>query len=322
MLERLLYTLLLSSCLLPGGVSASEPFSTVPQTRNPAPAQASVTDALVTHHNAIANQDLRLPAQIRWMSEQYPPYNYIDPEDQPQGIAVDMLVALWKQLNIPAQPLEFLPWARSYATLLSEPHTALFSMTYTPAREKLFRFVGPIIHTRVVLLAPRSAQLQITSPRDINALNIGVVRDDIGESLLEELGVTPKQIIYSNQADNLVQLLHRGRVDAIAYSDDVAVWNMLKANIDPQDYENVFTLLEGQLGFAFHAQTPTPWLDQLQGALAQLEASGEADQIRQRHLHHSAATTPATATNDPASNSPSLDPASQVQDSSRPPRLE
>lgn len=223
-------------------------------------------------------------AQLRWMSEQYPPYNYTDERGNPRGIAVEMLTALWDKTGAPKQPIEFLPWARSYALLLRKPKTALFSMTYTPSREQLFRFVGPIIATQIVLLAPKSAGLQIANITDIAALQIGVVRDDIGESLLTELGISEDLLTSSNQADNLIQLLHRGRVDAIAYSYDVAAWNMHQAGIDPGQYESIYTLLQGELGFAFHAQTPDHLIDGLQQALVEIEASGDADRIRQKYL--------------------------------------
>ncbi len=79
--------------------------------------------------------------QTRWMSEQYPPYSYEDQQGKAQGIAVEILVAMWRQMGVPEQPLEFLPWARSYTLLQREPQTALFAMTYPPKREQLFRFV-------------------------------------------------------------------------------------------------------------------------------------------------------------------------------------
>ncbi|MFT5719819.1 MAG: polar amino acid transport system substrate-binding protein [Motiliproteus sp.] len=223
-------------------------------------------------------------APVRWMSEQYPPYNHTDKQGVALGLSVEMLAAIWKQAGLPEQPIEFLPWARSYTRLLRTPNTALFSMTYTPKREQLFRFVGPIVATRIVLLAPLSAGLHIADASDIGALRVGVVRDDIGASLLTDLGIPEDRVVYSNQADNLIQLLHRGRVDAIAYSYGVAVWNMRQAGIDPGLYESIFTLLQGELGFAFHAQTPDLVIDRLQHALTAIEESGEADSIRQRFL--------------------------------------
>ncbi|MFT6915807.1 MAG: polar amino acid transport system substrate-binding protein [Motiliproteus sp.] len=221
---------------------------------------------------------------ISWMSEEYPPFNHTDSQGQARGLSVEILAAIWKQAGLPKQPIEFLPWARSYTRLLRTPETALFSMTYTPKREQLFRFVGPIVATRIVLLAPLSAGLHIADASDIGALRIGVVRDDIGATLLSDLGISEDRIVYSNQADNLIQLLHRGRVDAIAYSHGVAVWNMRQAGIDPRLYESIFTLLQGELGFAFHAQTPDQVIDPLQHALTAIEESGEADRIRQKYL--------------------------------------
>ncbi|MEH6471901.1 MAG: transporter substrate-binding domain-containing protein [Halopseudomonas sp.] len=222
--------------------------------------------------------------QIVWMSEQYPPYNYVDDQGKAQGISVEILAAVAERMGVAEPQVEFLPWARAYALLQRKPQTALFSMTYTEERQQLFRFVGPIVATRVVLIAPRSAGLRVSAASDLAGLRIGVVRDDIGELLLHELGVDQSLITYSNLAENLVQLIDRGRVDAIAYSYDVAVWNMRKAGIDPQGYENVFTLLEGTLGFAFHWQTQSRWLDRLQQALEEVKVSGRAEQIRQKYL--------------------------------------
>lgn len=225
-------------------------------------------------------------AGISWMSEEYPPYNFSSPSGHPQGIAVEMLEQIWRRLGIDhhANDIQIMPWARGYAQLQRKPNTALFSMTYTPAREKQFRFVGPLIPNHVVLLAPKAKQLQIQDPAQLQELIIGVVREDIGEQLLNDLEINPDNLVFSNLASNLVQLLARGRVDAIAYSADVATWNMLRAGIDPSQFENIYTLLEGQLGYAFHQDTDPSLLRQYQQALDQLKAEGQLEILRSRYL--------------------------------------
>jgi ABC-type amino acid transport substrate-binding protein len=222
---------------------------------------------------------------IRWMSEQYPPYNFLNDQGEPKGIAVELLLALARKLDFDLAPeqIEFLPWARGYTILSKKSYTALFSMVRTPQREQQFRFVGPIIDSRVVLIAAINRALVVEGAEDINRLTIGVVRDDIGEQSLRSIGVKPEAIVVCNSAKQLVQLLNRGRVDAIAYELAVARWNFGQAGLGGEQFEEVFTLLEGGLWYAFHRDTPELLLETLQHGLDQLRAEGELQRIRARY---------------------------------------
>ncbi|OMH25655.1 ABC transporter substrate-binding protein [Motiliproteus sp. MSK22-1] len=234
---------------------------------------------------AAAEEDGRL----RWLSEHYAPYNYVDDKGQPQGITVDVLKALWNKLEVPERlrKIEFMPWARGYAVVQRAPDTVLFSTTYTPAREKIFNFVGPVVENKIVILSRKQDRLQIASDPDLKGLIIGVVREDIGEQIIIEKGVDRSSIVASNLASNLVQLLNRKRVDAIAYSYDVAVWNMLKLGIDPREFEISYLLLGGEMGFAFHKNTNPILLQRFQKALDDLKIDGTVEQIRRTYLESS-----------------------------------
>ncbi len=223
---------------------------------------------------------------LRWISEQYAPYNYLDDDGQPQGMSVDVLKAIWERLGIAEEQrkIEFLPWARGYALTRNQPGTVLFSTTYTPARLKIFSFVGPIVPNRIVILSRKVDKIRITEDLDLQKLKIGVVREDIGEQLIIDRGVGRESIVASNLAASLVKLLDRGRVDAIAYGYDIAVWNMLRAGIDPDQYEVVYLLLDGELGFAFHPETDPAVLQQLQAVVDELRRDGTISEIRQRYV--------------------------------------
>ena len=221
---------------------------------------------------------------LRWLSEYYAPYNYVDDKGQSKGITVEVLEALWDKLDVSERHIEFMPWARAYAVVQRAPKTVIFSTTYTPTREKIFKFVGPVVENKIVILSRKEDGLQIGSDEDLMGLIIGVVREDIGEQLIIEKGVDRSSIIASNLASNLVQLLDRKRVDAIAYSYDVAVWNMLKEGIDPRKFEISYLLLGGEMGFAFHKDTDPIVLQQFQGALEALKRDGTVDRIRRTYL--------------------------------------
>ena len=90
--------------------------------------------------------------EMGWMTEQYPPFNYVDDEDgKLNGITVDVLMAMFKKVGVTLDPtdIEVLPWARGYKRVLEKPGSVLFSTTYTVERLQNFRFVGPIIPTWV-----------------------------------------------------------------------------------------------------------------------------------------------------------------------------
>jgi polar amino acid transport system substrate-binding protein len=220
------------------------------------------------------------------MTEQYPPYNYEDEKDgQLKGITVDILMEMFKKVGVSKtrEDLEILPWPRSYKMLLEKPGTALFSTTYTDERLRLFKFVGPIISTRVSLIADKGKALQITSIAQINDLSIGVIRDDIGHQLIRALGVDDEAIKYSNHAKNMVRKLDKGRIDAIAYAEDIARYQFKLAGIDPNRYEAVYVLKDSYMGYAFHKSTDQRVLDSLGQALDELRRDGTVSRIHAKY---------------------------------------
>ena len=226
--------------------------------------------------------------EMHWVTEQYPPYNYRDDRDgQLKGITVDILMEIFKKVGIhkTRQDIPILPWARSYHQLLKEPGTALFSTTYTVERLQLFKFIGPILPTRVSLLAKKSEGLTVTSVADMNKLRIGVIRQDIGDQLVRALGVSDQAIKRSNYAKNMVKKIHRGRLDAIAYAEDIAKYQFKLANIDPNDYEVVYVLQRSHMGYTFHKSTDPRILEPLRKALDELRADGTVDKIIANYLN-------------------------------------
>lgn len=223
---------------------------------------------------------------ITWMSEQYPPYNYVDEDGTPKGVTFDVLFKMFERVghSLPPSEIDFLPWARSYRTLQDEPNTALFSMTYTDERQKLFKFVGPIIPSKVAVISRKDRNLDINSAKDLNNLKIGAIRDDIGEQMLLSLGVNKSAINQSSNTENMLKMLQHGRVDAVAYGFDIVLWNLKKMGEDPNNYEVTYTLKEGEMGYAFHKDVDPAVLEKLQKALDELKADGTVEQISAKYL--------------------------------------
>jgi len=155
--------------------------------------------------------------EMKIITENYPPYNYLD-EGEMSGIAVDLMALMLKKNNSKQtrRDIKLLPWARGYVTLLNEKNTCLFSTTRTEHRENLFKWVGPISPTTVSLIARKDRKISIRTIADIKKYRIGVIIDDIGEQLLMKSGV-PKDDLDRVGGINVtlqsIRKLNLGRID-------------------------------------------------------------------------------------------------------------
>lgn len=205
---------------------------------------------------------------LHYVTEAYPPYNFSD-NNILRGIAVDLLVLASQQTTAPVQrsQIRLMPWARSYRTALKTPNYVLFSTARTPEREKLFKWAGPITTNHVVLLAKKSRGMRINSPADLQHLRIGSIRDDVAEQLVRGLGVHDSQLSLAANGDALAHQLQAGRIDLWAYDQNVAQWFLRNAGFDPDDFESLYTLQEGQLWYAFNLEISDARVAELQKAL-------------------------------------------------------
>ncbi|WP_092826452.1 substrate-binding periplasmic protein [Vreelandella subterranea] len=218
---------------------------------------------------------------LTFVTEEYPPYNYLDPQTgQLEGRAVTLLESILEHTGTPfkREDILYYPWVRGYELALSKPSTALFSTTRTPAREAHFKWVGPIARDRVVLLTwdHQVAQLGSLEEAIDRQLSITVIREDIGAQALQEADY-PAELLRP-AIDNLsaLHMLRRGRVDLWAYSDEVARWIATRESVDASRLTAVHTLSESDLYFAINPATDQGLINRLQKALEDLRA-GQKD---------------------------------------------
>lgn len=202
---------------------------------------------------------------MTWYTEEYPPYNYKGDDGLPTGIAVDILMAAFKKIGVglTLEDIKIVPWNRSYKFIQTKPKTALFSMTYTPERIAIMKFVGPVAPINISVIAPKKKRMGTLTAKDLGRLKLGVVRDDIGDQLLRKLALSSDVLQRKNSLTQLLFLLRTGRVEAIAYSVDVFKYAMKQAGHDPNLYEEVMVLNKGRSGYTAQKQRGNSKLPQL-----------------------------------------------------------
>jgi polar amino acid transport system substrate-binding protein len=232
--------------------------------------------------------------EITWLTEEYPPYNYKE-DGIVQGIAVDFLLEIWKKLEINKKrsDIKLIPWARGVMMLQTQPNTCLFSTTLTDERLNVlgWKFAYPIPKGKTEsdnhLIAKADKGLSFNSINDVLNYkgNFGVVRGDVGASLLLNLGVGDNKLEKTTSPQTLSRMLQADRFDVVSYSINAMKNTMKKEGIDPSQYESVYTFPVAPLGYAFHHNIDPNIIKAVQNAIDELYAEGKADKIIRRYQH-------------------------------------
>jgi polar amino acid transport system substrate-binding protein len=155
-------------------------------------------------------------SQTQYFTEGYYPYTFRE-NGAPKGISIDILqyIASLYGARIPENHFTFGTWEDVYKTTMTRNGTALAILARSPERENLFRWAGPVDRTPVVIFALRDSaeKLKNLSPSE---MKIATITEDIAATTLVNAG--GKDIVYSSDPVDQIQMLENGSVDGWAYA--------------------------------------------------------------------------------------------------------
>ncbi len=223
--------------------------------------------------------------RMRWIVEHYPPHNYAE-EGVFKGIAIDVFKELYRRKGIRLRDKDFLlyPWARAYQTTRDEANVGLITMAFTEERSKLFQFVGPILNSDVSIMSKASRHISINEPKDLTDYVIGVVRKDIGETLLFDLGVTPLQLIQVRDSKAVLKMLLLERVDLIAYAEMISKFELEKMGELYSPLQTHMVLDTTTVNFAFSQRVPVWYVKEVQKELDKMHDEGATQLIQSKYV--------------------------------------
>ncbi|WP_196160669.1 ABC transporter substrate-binding protein [Reinekea sp. G2M2-21] len=210
-------------------------------------------------------------------SEQYPPFNYVDENGQARGAAYDLLILILDDLQRPdlSRAIQFVPWARGYREAQVSPNTLLFTMVRNESREKMFQWVGPVFETSHALIGSRAFAATLPSPLsliDLTAYSVGVVKNDIGELLIEQSNVRFARIESVSFPVQAAKMLEQERIELWSYGFDAARFIMSEGGVDPDDFQMIYRMKDNSaLYYAFSLQTPRDIVLSFQDALERMK---------------------------------------------------
>lgn len=212
---------------------------------------------LVTFFHLISVISAENFPRLHLYTEDWEPFHYIGESNSIEGYVVDLVDKILIDINNSQtkKDIELLPWARGYKLTQIKKNAILFSTTRTAEREKLFKWVGPIFNNRMLLVAKKRHNITLSNDEEIKKYKVGTVKDDVGNILLGNRGITAEYIHESGTSQESVILLAKDRVDMIA-STWISFINICKVlDIDHTKYESVYNLSDLSLYFAFNNDT-------------------------------------------------------------------
>lgn len=232
--------------------------------------------------HAFANDEIRI------VTEELPPYNMTQ-GGRITGISTEVVQAVLKEVGMSA-PIQSMPWARAYDTALNLENVLIYSITRTPQREKLFKWVGDIAPMHWYLFARAGSSIRLASLDDARKYQIAAVKEDAGEQYLLFQGfVAGKNLQSSNKYQYNYDKLKNGRADLWISLELNALHLIREAGEEPErTVVRALSLpeLDGEngLNMAFSLKTPDALVERFRKALQSVHRNGTYDAILKKWL--------------------------------------
>lgn len=239
----------------------------------------TLRNALLIGASLVAAAGVRaeLP-ELKAFTVEWPPYSYAE-QGQIKGISTDILRAACQEAALRCQ-VQLVPWARGYATALSQPNTLVYTTARKPEREALFSWVGPILPRTTWVWVRNEALKRQQGSRVLADYRYGVVRGEASISDLQAAGVLPTSITPDNSNTAVLKLLQNGWVDAMVDTEIGMAWSLKAPSHQNLDVSKLAKLSEeGAYYFALNTKSDPQLAEKLGAAVERLRRSGAIDEI-------------------------------------------
>lgn|GEM_PF-299105 len=232
-----------------------------------------------------AERDATKSAVVRFYSEIAPPFYWLNNNDVPQGVNVDLAKALTEILSIEAS-IDHLPWARAYYEVEHHADIVLLSVLKTPAREHTLQWLGVVDIAEASLIRhTRRDDIEVSTWQDIYQYRVATIRGyGAADYLLQNGFEEDKNLVLVKSPKELWQSLYSGRVDLVLSNFITGKYEIAETSLDPNDIESEFTVvpLNLEIQMATGLQTSPARVNALRQGLTELKANGEYQRIMRK----------------------------------------
>ena len=218
---------------------------------------------------------------LRLLTEDFPPVNF-QQDGVVKGLSVEVVQEIERRLGLKDE-ITLVPWSRAYREVQGPGRIALFAMARTPAREKLFKWVGPIVTFYSSLYAPARGGMRLRSMEDAKrAESVLVVRDWYTSEQLASMGF--KNLVPVADPATAIRMILAGRATLFATERLSMPQTMAQAGIPEESLEIVYSYASSEGYIAFSHETPDSLVQAWNEKLREMKRDGSFRAIYKRWL--------------------------------------
>lgn len=181
---------------------------------------------------------------IKVVTEQWPPYNYLDADGNFKGIATDIVIRTLEHAEV-NYDINLYAWNKSFKLAKDNENTLLFTIYRLKQRENQFQWICPLIETgdvNMYTLKERN-DIKVTSLEDAKNYIIGTVGTGSTYDHLIANGfkVNVHLDIGSDELANIKKLL-AGRIDVVIQQSDLLTGRIERLNSNVKRVKPIFKL--------------------------------------------------------------------------------
>jgi polar amino acid transport system substrate-binding protein len=210
-------------------------------------------------------------SRMTYLTEEGKPVNYVE-NGELKGIAVDLLITVLDRFgaNVTTDDIVITDWPTAFNRAQNETNKVLFSTKRLPDREKIFKWAGPILSSKISLFAKKDKNILISGPEDLPKYKIGVIKNSASDSILISLGYPENNLLRGSNAEELFSLLSNDSIDIWSTGSE-SEWYITEKAGDANTYESVYTGESADLYYAFSLDIPDSLVKAFQNELDQIK---------------------------------------------------
>jgi polar amino acid transport system substrate-binding protein len=210
-----------------------------------------------------------------------PPYAFMDANNQPTGIDVEVANLIGKNLKVPVEFVTVNSPGRIPALLSNRVDMVVAIFSITAERALQVSFSIPYAGQSAVLIAPKTANIK--GPDDLKGLKIGLTRGALEDGALTAMNPPGATLLRFDDGPSVVQAMLSGQVDAMGGGDYGEIY--LRKGAKGEEYEQKFPLRAAHFGIGIRRGNPEllQWLNTF---VYQIKNSGELDAISRKYRNN------------------------------------
>ena len=178
------------------------------------------------------------------LTENLPPVHYAK-GGEVKGIATEIVEEIFRRAGL-RPVIRVYPWKRAYQIALRTQDAFIFTINRTPERERLFKWIGPILEKRTCLFKLRSRRdIRISGLDDVRRYTTAVI---LGYALTDRLlraGFTEnRELIVTPNKMSQVRVFLTGHADLITGNEYTLAWALREQGYTMDKVEPVLVMTE------------------------------------------------------------------------------